>query len=57
VDLPNKKDSGLMRGVELTKNIKGIKTITFKNEDIVRHPLVAKIVKAFEKGEQKGEQA
>lgn len=53
VDLPNKKDSGLMRGVELTKNIKGIKTITFKNEDIVRHPLVAKIVKAFEKGEQK----
>ena len=57
VDLPNKKDSGLLRGVELTKNIKGIKTITFKNEDIVRHPLVAKIVKAFEKGEQKGEQA
>ena len=57
VDLPNKKDSGLMRGVELTKNIKGIKTITFRNEDIVRHPLVAKIVKAFEKGEQKGEQA
>ena len=54
VDLPNKKDSGLMRGVELTKNIKGIKTITFKNEDIIRHPLVAKIVKAFEKGEQKG---
>ena len=57
VDLPNKKDSGLMRGVELTKKLKGIKTITFKNEDIVRHPLVAKIVKAFEKGEQKGEQA
>ena len=52
VDLPNKKDSGLLKGIELTKNIKGIKTITFKNEDIVRHPLVAKIVKAFEKGEQ-----
>ena len=49
VDLPNKKDSGLLKGIELTKNIKGIKTITFKNEDIVRHPLVAKIVKAFEK--------
>ena len=51
IDLPNKKDSGLLKGIELTKNIKGIKTITFKNEDIVRHPLVAKIVKAFEKGE------
>ena len=52
IDLPNRKDSGLLKGIELTRNIKGIKTITFKNEDIVRHPLVAKIVKAFEKGEQ-----
>ena len=51
IDLPNKKDSGLLRGIELTRNIKGIKTITFRNEDIVRHPLVTKIVKAFEKGE------
>ena len=48
IDLPNKKDSGLLKGIELTKNIKGVKTIFFKNEDIVRHPLVAKIVKAFE---------
>jgi phosphate starvation-inducible PhoH-like protein len=48
IDLPNRKDSGLMKGIELTKNIKGIKTITFRKEDIVRHPLVAKIVKAFE---------
>ena len=50
IDLPNRKDSGLLKGIELTKNIKGIKTITFRNEDIVRHPLVAKIVKAFDKG-------
>ncbi len=49
VDLPNKKDSGLLKGVNLTKNIKGISTIVFKNEDIVRHPLVTKIVKAFDK--------
>ena len=52
IDLPNKRDSGLLKGIELTKNIKGVKTIFFKNEDIVRHPLVAKIVKAFEKEEQ-----
>ena len=51
IDLPNRNDSGLLRGIELTKHIKGIKTITFRNEDIVRHPLVTKIVKAFEKGE------
>ena len=48
IDLPNKHDSGLLKGIELTKDIKGIKTIFFKNEDIVRHPLVAKIVKAFD---------
>ena len=48
IDLPNKKDSGLLKGIELLKNIKGIKTVFFKNEDIVRHPLVAKIVNAFE---------
>lgn len=53
IDLPNKKDSGLMRGIELTKNIKGVSTIIFKNEDIVRHPLVSKIVKAFDKAEGK----
>ena len=52
IDLPNRKDSGLLKGIELTKNIKGIKTIIFRNEDIVRHPLVSKIVKAFEKAEQ-----
>ena len=51
IDLPNKKDSGLLRGIKLTENIKGIKAIFFRKEDIVRHPLVNKIVKAFEKAE------
>lgn len=49
IDLPNKKDSGLTRGVKLVKNIKGIAVINFGTEDIVRHPLVTKIVKAFDK--------
>jgi phosphate starvation-inducible PhoH-like protein len=49
IDLPHKGDSGLLKGIELTKDIKGIKTIFFRNEDIVRHPLIAKIVKAFDK--------
>jgi len=53
IDLPNKADSGLVRGIELTKNIKGVATIVFKNEDIVRHPLVIKIAKAFDGYEEK----
>ena len=53
VDLPNRNDSGLLRGISLVKDIKGVSVIEFSNEDIVRHPLVSKIVKAFDnnKGE------
>ncbi|MBR3286131.1 MAG: PhoH family protein, partial [Bacteroidales bacterium] len=47
VDLPNKADSGLLKGISLLENIKGVAVISFTNEDIVRHPLVTKIVKAF----------
>ena len=49
IDLPNKKDSGLMRGVDLVRNIK---VINFGTEDMVRHPLVTKIIKAFDKVEE-----
>ena len=52
IDLPNKRDSGLMRGVELVKNIKGIAVINFGTEDMVRHPLVTKIIKAFDSLEE-----
>ena len=51
VDLPHKEDSGLVRGINMLKNIKGVSTISFTNEDIVRHPLVTKIVKAFDSAE------
>ena len=48
IDLPHKEDSGLLAGIKLLEGIKGIATVRFTNEDIVRHPLVTKIVKAFE---------
>jgi len=38
-----------MRGVELVRDIKGISIVEFGKEDIVRHPLVTKIVDAFER--------
>lgn len=49
IDLPNKNDSGLIRGIELVRDIKGISIVEFGKEDIVRHPLVSKIVDAFER--------
>ena len=51
IDLPRREDSGLLTGIRLLEDIKGIATIRFTNEDIVRHPLVTKIVKAFDKGD------
>ena len=48
VDLPRKEDSGLLRGIGILSGVEGVADIRFTSEDIVRHPLVTKIVKAFE---------
>ncbi|MBO4466533.1 MAG: PhoH family protein [Bacteroidales bacterium] len=47
IDLPRREDSGLLKGIELLEGIKGIATIKFTPADIVRHPLVTKIVNAL----------
>lgn len=52
IDLPDKRESGLMKGIDLVKDIKGVSCIFFKPEDIVRHPLVSKIVKAFDSADK-----
>ena len=49
IDLPRREDSGLLAGIQLLEGIKGIATVRFSTEDIVRHPLVTKIVRAFDK--------
>ena len=49
IDLPNKEDSGLEKGIRMLGRIKGIAVINFDTQDIVRHPLVSKIVSAFDK--------
>jgi len=49
IDLPNKKNSGLLRVKNILNNIKGISFVIFDKSDIVRHPLVSPIIDAFEK--------
>ena len=49
VDLPNKNQSGLTKSQNILKGIKEISTINFDHKDVVRHPLVTKIVKAYQK--------
>ena len=55
IDLPRPSDSGLLQGIRLLDGIKGITTIRFSADDIVRHPLVTKIVRAFDKQKDKEE--
>jgi phosphate starvation-inducible PhoH-like protein len=49
VDLPRDKMSGLRHSVQLLKNVEGIGITQFVAADVVRHPLVKKIVDAYEK--------
>ena len=47
IDLPNKNMSGLIRAKELLGHLKEISIVDFDHFDVVRHPLVSKIVKAY----------
>ena len=49
IDLLNKSHSGLVRSKEVLKNINEIKVIEFDHKDVVRHPLVSKIIQAYKK--------
>ena len=49
VDLPVKKMSGLLQARKILSNIDGISFCTFSQEDVVRHPLVQKIISAYDK--------
>lgn len=49
VDLPNKRDSGLMPAIDMLRTVKGIGVVEFDKKDIVRHELVKSIVEAFDK--------
>ena len=47
IDLPNKNLSGLNRSKKLLGHLKEISVVDFDHSDVVRHPLISKIVKAY----------
>lgn len=49
IDLPAGKRSGLLEAVEVLRGVEGIAFINFDERDVVRHPLVQRIVKAYER--------
>jgi phosphate starvation-inducible PhoH-like protein len=52
IDLPDSRRSGLTEAIELLSNVDGIAFRYFTDVDVVRHPLVQKIVRAYELANQ-----
>ncbi len=53
VDLPENKPSGLVEIQGILKGIEGIEFVYFSDRDVVRHPLVQEIIKAYERMEER----
>ncbi len=51
IDLPRRSDSGLTRAMQTLSQVKEIGMVEFDQRDIVRHPLVKRIVEAFDQSE------
>ena len=49
IDLINKSHSGLIKSKNILKDLKEIKIVQFDHNDVVRHPLVSKIIRAYQK--------
>jgi phosphate starvation-inducible PhoH-like protein len=48
VDLPRGVKSGLVEALQILKGVEGISVVRFKDTDVVRHPLVGRIVRAYD---------
>lgn len=53
IDLPDKKESGLLQASEVLSKVKGVAFVEFTGEDVVRHPLVKDIISAYNKWDKK----
>jgi phosphate starvation-inducible PhoH-like protein len=51
IDLPKRIDSGLVNAIKLLEGVKGISTIKFDRVDVIRHPLVQKVLAKYEEYE------
>jgi phosphate starvation-inducible PhoH-like protein len=48
VDLPRGVTSGLVEALQVLKGVEGVSVVRFKDTDVVRHPLVGRIVQAYD---------
>jgi len=57
IDLPSRKASGLREAIGILDGIDGIKFVNFTERDVVRHPLVAKVIRAYDTHERASEKS
>jgi phosphate starvation-inducible PhoH-like protein len=48
IDLPNERKSGLVEAIDVVGKIEGIALVYFDEQDVVRHSLVQRIIKAYD---------
>ncbi|MBB3976281.1 phosphate starvation-inducible PhoH-like protein [Rhizobium azooxidifex] len=48
IDLPRGTKSGLVEALQILRGVEGVSVVRFKDVDVVRHPMVARIVRAYE---------
>ncbi len=54
IDLPRGQPSGLVQAARILQNLSGVAFVRFTHRDVIRHPLVRKIVQAYEQSGQSG---
>ncbi len=52
IDLPKKEHSGLVEALRVLKGVPGLDFVWFSQDDVVRHPIVARIIEAYEAHER-----
>lgn len=51
IDLPRGTSSGLIQSISILKNVAGVGIVNFSTSDVIRHPLVSEVIKAYENQE------
>ena len=53
IDLPAEKTSGLVDAVRILEQVEGISVMRFSEEDVVRHPLVQSVIRAYDRDDRR----
>lgn len=53
IDLPDPRKSGVLQAIKILRDVEEVALVHFNDKDVVRHPLVQKIIQAYQKDEER----